>query len=274
MSKLKIHTDVMLTNLENDNNLAIISDIHVDALSKRKEKYAELIKQIAQLKPDFILIPGDIIQSYKASLCNVNYLINEFGQIAPTILSLGNHELKAYRDGLTLDWFHNLVRFNQVYPLYNSSICLNNIQFTGFSPTLKTYLLNNQNNIFYDEFKQAKISFKQDTIFNIMLTHNPNFITEEILQKDSNLANYNLFISGHNHNGCVPSNMEKIFGIRGLIGPYFRPFPNCCRGLFDVYNSKLFISKGYRKITQENILSNKIDSFFSNDVHQLILKKK
>ena len=275
MSKITVHTDMIPTNLEKDINLLIIADMHIDFHSSRKENLKELVQIIEQLNPNYILIPGDSIQSHKSSISNTDFIFKELGNIAPTILSLGNHELEALRDGLNLEWFYNLERFSQVYPLDNSSITIDNIQFTGFSPSLESYLPKTKNpDLFLEELINTSIQIDPNSIFNIMLSHTPDFITDETLRKNLLLASYNLFISGHKHNGCVPEFLEKSFKDRGLIGPYFSLFPNKCRGIIDVYNSKLFISKGYRKITQENVIMNNIDKLFDNDIHQLILTKK
>lgn len=276
MSKIKVQTDTITANLNKDINLAIIADIHIDSLSSHKENFKEFIQTVEQLNPNYILIPGDSIQSHKSSISNADFVFRELGNIAPTMLSLGNHELEALRDGLNLEWFYNLERFSQVYPLDNSSILIDNIQFTGFSPGLEAYLpkTKNQLDLFLEELINSGIQIDPNSLFNIMLTHNPNFITDELLQNNPLLAGYNLFISGHNHNGCLPKFLEKLFKDRGLFGPYFSLFPDKCRGIIDVYNSKLLISKGYRKITQENIIANKIDTTLDHDINRLILKKK
>lgn len=276
MSRLRVHTDVMSTNLKNDKKLVIISDIHDDGLSKRKEKYQELIQTTERLEPNYIVIPGDIIQSHHASITNIDSLIQEFGMIAPTVLSLGNHERGACDHGLSLNWYHELERFSHVYPLDNSDVSFGSIHFTGFNPTLEVYLAKKQqkNNLFIEEFQKAKLTSNRETSMNIMLCHSPEFICKDTLIRDSSLANYDLFISGHNHNGCTPTFMEKIMGTRGLVGPCFTLFPKNCRGLIDVHNSSLFVSMGFRKFTQENAVMDKVDDFFPNDIHQLVLTRK
>ena len=120
----------------------------------------------------------------------------------------------------------------------------------------------------------GNFNIKINALFKIMLTHNPNFITNTLLTTNPSLAEYDLFVSGHNHNGCVPDILDELFYHYGFFGPYFTLFPKKCRGIIDIYNSKLFVSKGYRKFAQENIISNTIDQLYNRDVHQLVLKKK
>lgn len=276
MSKIKLNTNVIYSLLDCDINIVSISDIHDDGKEKRRFQYARLLSSTEVLEPDYILVSGDMIESKNTPLPNIDELVKNLGSIAPTIVSVGNHEKEAERDGLDMDWFYELERHSNVYPLDNKSIILDNIQFTGFNPTLGTYLKkkNERMDAFIEDFKNSKLVPSNDTLLNIMLVHNPEFITMETLTKEEVLKNYHLFISGHTHNGCTPSFMEPFMGHRGLLGPYWTLFPKNCRGLTDIYDSKLFINKGFRKFTQEIKISDIIDHAYPNDVHQLLIKRR
>lgn len=274
MSKIKINTNIIKSTLDNDTKFIIVSDIHDDGLDKRVEKYKKLVDTISIFKPNYILVVGDTIESQNASIKNVENLVEDLGSIAPTILSIGNHERKSVEKGLPLDWFDNLERFPNVYPLNNSSITFNNIQFTGFEPSLEAYLSKNPNDIFVDDYQISKLTPSTKSKMNIMLVHNPEFINNETI-KNAGLKNYDLFISGHTHNGCTPTFMEPLLKQKGIIGPYFKILPNTnVRGITYFDNQKLFVSKGFRKFTPEYKLFNYIDSLYPNDIHELILKKK
>ena len=275
-TNIKINFEQISTNLEENLNILVISDIHIDKFQDNIEYLNKLLSIMSYLNIDYILIPGDLIQTYKVLLSNVNTLIKEFGKIAPTIISIGNHELQAVKNGLNLKWFIDLENFNNVYPLINSSILLNNIQFSGFSPNLDVYFpkTKNKNELFLQEFMNSGIKINSYAKFKIMLSHNPNYINKQTLQNNEVLNNFNLFISGHNHNGCTPLFLEQMFKAYGLFGPYFTLFPSKSRGIININDSNLFISKGFRKFPQENIFMNKLDSLYSNDIHHLVLKKK
>ena len=275
-TNIKINFEQISTNLEENLNILVISDIHIDKFQDNIEYLNKLLSVMSYLNIDYILIPGDLIQTYKVLLSNVNTLIKEFGKIAPTIISIGNHELQAVKNGLNLKWFIDLENFNNVYPLINSSILLNDIQFSGFSPNLDVYFpkTKNKNELFLQEFMNFGIKINSYAKFKIMLSHNPNYINKQTLQNNEVLNNFNLFISGHNHNGCTPLFLEKMFKAYGLFGPYFTLFPSKSRGIININDSNLFISKGFRKFPQENIFMNKLDSLYSNDIHHLVLKKK
>lgn len=252
-----------------------LSDIHDDGKEKRISQYTKLLSCTEELEPDYILVSGDMIESKNTPLQNIDELVKNLGSIAPTILSVGNHEKEAERDGLDMDWFYELERHSNVYPLDNKSIILDNIQFTGFDPTLETYLKRKKKeriDAFIKDFKNSKLIPSKDTLFNVMLVHNPEFITMETLTKEESLKNYHLFISGHTHNGCTPSFMEPFMGHHGLLGPYWTLFPKNCRDMTDIYNSKLFINKGFQKFTQEVKLSDTIDSIYPNDIHKIRVK--
>lgn len=275
-TNIKINFDQISTNLEENLNILVVSDIHIDKFQDNIEYLNKLLSIMSYLKIDYILIPGDLIQTYKVLLSNVNTLIKEFGKIAPTVISIGNHELQAIKKGLNLKWFIDLEKFDNVYPLINTSILLDNIQFAGFSPNLDVYLpkTKNKNELFLKEFMESGIKINSAAEFKIMLSHSPNYINEQTLQNNEVLNNFNLFISGHNHNGCTPLFLEKMFKAYGLFGPYFTLFPSKSRGIINVNGSNLFISKGFRKFPQENIFMNKLDSLYNNDIHHLVLKKK
>lgn len=278
MSKIKINTDILHTLYPYNTKeitIFVLSDLHDDGKEKRVKVYKDLLSCIEKEEPNYIAVAGDIIQSKSASISNVDNFIKDLGTLAPTIVSVGNHEQETVEQGISLDWFHNLERHTNVFPLDNQSITLNNIQFTGFNPNLEVYLKKKRNRIdaFVEDFKKAELTPSRTTDFNIMLTHNPEFITKETLDKEKSLKNYDLYISGHTHNGCTPTFLEPFLSHRGLLGPYWTLFPNNCRKITDIYNSRLFISKGFRKFTQEIALSDAFDQFYPNDVHKLILKK-
>lgn len=274
-TRIKIQHNEIMTNLIKNLNILIISDIHIDMFQNNIEYLDNLLYIISNLKIDYILIPGDLIQSNKVIISNVNTLIKEFGKLAPTIISIGNHELQASAKGLDLKWFLNLEKYNNVYPLKNTSILLNDIQFTGFSPSLNVYLpkTKNKDELFLQEFDKSNITIDSKSKFNIMLSHNPNYINKKVLDNNEILNSFNLFVSGHNHNGCTPLFLENILKYYGIFGPYFTLFPSKSRGIIDVNNAKLFISKGFRKFPQENIFMSKLDNIYSNDIHKLTLKK-
>lgn len=227
MSKIKVNTNVIYSVLNCDINIVSISDIHDDGKEKRKSQYTKLLSSTKILEPDYILVSGDIIESKNTPLPNMDELVKNLGSITPTILSIGNHEKEAEQDGLDIDWFYELERHNNVYPLDNKSVILDNIQFTGFDPTLGTYQKKKEERIdaFIEDFKNSKLVPSNDTLLNIMLVHNPEFITMETLIKEEVLKNYHIFISGHTHNGCTPSFMKPFMGHCGLLGPYWTLFP-------------------------------------------------
>lgn len=277
MSKIKLNTNVIYTFSNSDINFAIVSDIHEDGKEMRPAQYKDLCLLLEKIEPDYILVPGDTMQSKSASIKNINNLVKNLGSIAPTILSVGNHEQETVEEGIPLDWFHNLEKYPHIYPLDNKSVVLNNIQFTGFNPKLEVYLTKKKNRIdaFIENFKKAKLTPSKYTDWNIMLTHNPLFITRETLEKEPTLKDYDLFISGHTHNGCTPSFMEPFLGHHGLLGPYFTLFPKNCRNITDIEKSKVFVSKGFRKFVTPEIKALYImDNIYPKDVHQLVLKRK
>ena len=82
------------------------------------DSFAEVIEASVELKPDFLLISGDLFhaQPLKKELREVNYL---FGRIPQTkiILMAGNHDyLRTKSYYLTMEWEENVYFFRQEEP--------------------------------------------------------------------------------------------------------------------------------------------------------------
>ncbi len=136
-----------------------------------------------------------------------------FGEKAPTIVSKGNHDLYGNNDEISRK-YKSLEEIENVYPLDNEQVKVNDITFTGFSPSLPAYNIMNygpkSNNVFVQDWQNANFKFDEKEL-NILLAHDPITISSnESLQNISDdLKNITMIASGHLHNGFITTAHEK-----------------------------------------------------------------
>ena len=86
--------------------------------------------------------------------------------------------------------------------------------------------------------------------------------------------NYNVIVSGHQHNGCIPSYADIFFpgnrGIMGLSGSKKNLFQKDCRGIKEIdYNTTGIMLPAVSSLPEHPFLN----GFFPPDGKTLILKK-
>lgn len=208
------------------------------------------------------------------------YLLKNLSEIAPVIISLGNHDL-SIKDELELRESFRELKTQNVYPLDNESIEFDDIYFTGYfarrDAYAVSYMSKRKMKIVVDDLKKNNLLAKSDKFSNL-LCHNPYIILSSIIKNEFlNIYDYDLISAGHCHNGMFSFKTEqelinrlegiinrlkdkenirykklinfleslKSFGI--IIGP--APFTLYARGLHDLNGTKLFISRG---VTNQN----------------------
>ena len=167
-----------------------------------------LIKKVNHLKPDLVILGGDIIHKKN----KYNHLVFQYlAQFdAPMISVLGNHD--AYDLKLVLSEFDKL----GVTVLRNEAVLFNGIQIVGYDNTC----VERSNNF---EFN--------DELYTIVVSHSPDFIVDHKIQAD-------IMLSGHLHGGQI-----NFFGLYSPItnSRYKQKF---LHGLKSVEESKIYISSG------------------------------
>ena len=243
-------------------NICLLSDIHFRK-GYSLEKIKLIIEKIKNCNPNYICIAGDLVHDAK----NIGdlELLKEFLQylsaIAPTVMSLGNHDMLTYDNG----WKHYFNdRYFQVFEevqnfnlLDNQTICLGNVQFTGITMPYQYYETENEScNYLMQMCSSLPIELlekKDELLYQIMLFHSPISLLE--VAKKENLKCLNdtdLVLSGHMHGGLTPSILEPILGNHGLIGPTTLKerafFPKNVRGCIDMERFNVIISTGVSKL--------------------------
>lgn len=263
--KLKINKyKIVNDNIKRNISFIVISDLHL-CDSFNNKKLNTIKNKIIKLKPNYLFVAGDIIDSTNFLYTNIklkDFYINWFKEISklvPIFIVLGNHDMlyinkkqkgiKKYKEDIKNDFFDKLADINNIY-VSNKDIYYedDNITLNMLQMPLKYYHKN-----YFKESKLKKELLKLNNTnknkFNILLTHCPIFFDNIDIKKIN--SKYDLIISGHMHGGAIPFDLDKIIpGNRGLVAPSKKLFPKNARGLCKLDNNYLLVSKGITKIQE------------------------
>ena len=251
-----IENDYKIKNPKITNNTKIVSitDIHSNY------NFLNIINELISINPDLIIISGDAIDSIDNPnndliLEILKYLSNNI----PTFISYGNHEtLKFVKcrgvDTHSEEFFDKLKTQTNCIVLNNSSEQFKNLIINSFNlPTDSWYEIGEPKNMFIEEFNK---NYKPDNSkYTILSSHSPNgYLNKKGKINDElrKLLTDTLILSGHNHGGLVPRQIQNflkntpINGI-GLIGPYYKLFFKNAYGYFNTDSTNLIISNGITK---------------------------
>lgn len=297
---MKIHNEIFLLknkDIKRDYTISLISDIHNTKYS-RYEVWTSLIQKVNEQKPDIIIIAGDMFYDsddllYKRGMAKLEYLLYGLLNIAPVYLNYGNHDQKdgkkTKKDKIDR-YFKNLAeKENRFTILNNDVIDYKDLSIIGVTPVYETYYLKYKDKwlkYFTDQLSKVKDNIKNNK-FNILITHTPEVIgnTVDVMDKENKkiLNKIDLFLSGHFHDGLTPRFLQKLIvkkdkGICASEGEtLFKNstirIVNKCRGIHELYNGKLIISRGVRKWCHPNSFFAFVDRFMSKDITTIKIKK-
>ena len=217
--------------------IIVLSDIHFSYIFNL-DILTEIKNYIIKEKADYICMPGDIIDGeYCLNDSNRNTIFldwfKELGKIAPTIISLGNHDFKCENKKVIKHnfFFSKLEKINNVHLLDNKEFEDKKVKIVGYTSIIDYYDQKINNDEYIKDIDKT-FSFKDKSKYNIILCHSPrNISKKEIVNKLKLMDNADLVLSGHMHNGMHLPIIDKIYkGNIGIISPRKKPFPNCARG--------------------------------------------
>lgn len=212
--------------------LALITDIH-------NRRGMEVIRSLEGMKPDLILLAGDLVQRRRSEVRNgeimnrnvalgekqVNVLpfLRDCCAVAPVFMSLGNHEWMLSRLDL------EELRKTGAAVLDNEFVRKGGLVLGGLT-----------SGGFYGYKKKPRCewlgAFEKEPGFRLLLCHDPEYwALKQPFLRDRNI---DLVLSGHAHGGQV-----RIFG-RGLFSPGQGLFPKYTGGMFTGPNGKMIVSRG------------------------------
>ena len=199
-----------------------ISDMH--GYTNRSGRTEKLINEVREQEPDVIFIPGDIFSGGKPweggeKLEKFKEFIKEISEIAPVVLTWGNHDLRGMNEEneeLRINTFQGLSELNpgRVFPLFNDKVTIGDMEVIGIVPEFN--LMENEgmadqlNGIARDKEVETfnkeygdLIEEKPDTLI-VALLHDPHLL--EVSAQGTSLGKLSVvdsFIAGHLHDGYL-----------------------------------------------------------------------
>lgn len=305
--KISLSSDL----INKDYTFSLLADIHNTKYTSLR-LWNKLIEEIRKIKPEIIFIPGDLIYTADDLLDEttkekLKYLLYNLSNIAPVYISLGNHDFKdgkKLKFNNTITYFKSLENDN-LYFLNNESIDFNKeIDIIGFSPRYEAYYPShkqNWNKYFIEDLLKSNIKYNKNK-YVILLTHSPLVIKDiadtidDLLIKTKNenelkkleevkkiLSHINIVLCGHMHDGLIPKYVRKIGlfkGDKGLMAIEGESLRNTfgkvryCRGIHNVLNAKMVITKGVNKWCQPNLVFSTIGRLVAKDITTINLTKR
>lgn len=253
--------------VKEDIRIASLGDIHISRLTGTRDIF-NILDSLYELDPDYICMLGDLIDSPTSleddkKLKELETLLSNSTTIAPTFLVLGNHDFITNRANNIIDmtdetdiWKELTARAN-AHLLNDELYTDNNIAIAGYKQKLDAYMnLYNKrredSKAFFEDFRDKKNLYEDlpKDLPKVLITHSPETIIG--LEDKEILNGYDLIITGHYHNGCVPAIIDNIFPKNaGLITPQKRLFPKNARGIIKLNNGIVMIyNGGWTKIAE------------------------
>ena len=255
-------------NAAKDIRIVSLADVHISRLVGIKD-IDNISESLYELRTDYICMLGDLIDSPKyllddKKLSEVETLLSNSTSIAPTILVLGNHDFAIKRPEKVVDITEETNIWDQLASRHNVHLLTdelykdNRIVIGGYRQKIKAYINLYKKHIedshaFYEDFKTKESLYKglPKDLPKVLIAHSPETILG--LENQNLLNEYNLILTGHYHNGCVPAIIDDIYPrCAGIITPERKLFPESARDIIKLNGGTIMIYNGGRtKITEK-----------------------
>lgn len=230
-----VNYNISSNKIQKEHRYVVLSDLHNKSYG---EKNARLLKKINELKPEAVLIAGDILtakpgKSYEVALDLIGNLAKDY----PIYYGMGNHETRlflypeVYGD-MGERYQRELNKASVSFMKNESREAGDHIRITGLD----------MKRDYYKRFKKYPMdsNYMTDTLgnvredkFEILLAHNPDYF-EEYADWGADLV-----LSGHVHGG-----MMRLPILGGVVSPAFKLFPKYDGGLFQIGKTTMILSRG------------------------------
>lgn len=210
VKELEIYSDKITT----DKKIVVLSDIHIHRVIA-KDKIAQIVERTNKLKPDIIILAGDVVDDNIRKIGEIVDLLGELKAKNGVYFASGNHEFYAgYRDSLIA---LKKLGFKQIE---NSGVDLSDIYLAGI-PDWRT-----AQRIGLLISLDAAFAKAKPNQFKILTSHTPINFGEE--------NNFDLQVSGHTHGG-------QIFPFH-ILSSWHNKY---LAGLYDIENNaQIYVSRG------------------------------
>ncbi|MBO5337748.1 MAG: metallophosphoesterase [Lachnospiraceae bacterium] len=215
----------------------VLADLHNKSYGKNNEK---LLEAIAECKPDFILVAGDIPTAKPGTSLEVAiHLMQELGKMYPVYYGSGNHEhrLKLYPDkyGDMASRYEKALAEAGIHRLVNRHEVLEDCNITVYGSEIDRFYYKRFGvQDMKAEYLPQLLGQPSENEYTILLAHNPDYFPK--------YAEWgaDLVCAGHVHGGMVQIPFLK----KGVVSPNVRLFPKYDGGMFKEGRTTMLLSRG------------------------------
>jgi len=262
-------------NITKDLKICLMADIHF-SLNYPLKKFKTILENIDVNKPDYICITGDIVDyvevTFNSYIENLYNFIRSLAKRSKVIISLGNHDITTFKNKYKYPYLfiENLKHIDNVIFLDNDIYIDNKLCFIGYTESIETY---------YDEYKYSDLVAKEVSNltknigdnYNILLSHNPLYVTsDDTYKKIKNHKKINLILSGHTHNGMLPSFLKTN---SLLITPEKKLYRRYGRGRFVKDMTNVVITGGVIKLSRKSGILRFFNFLYSTNIDYILIDK-
>ncbi|MDO4329604.1 MAG: metallophosphoesterase [Lachnospiraceae bacterium] len=213
------------SKIHQEKRLIFITDVHDKEFGPANEK---LFTEIRRIKPDGILIGGDVMVTKGVGSLEVTFrLLEGLTRIAPVFYGLGNHEmrLRLERDiyGRKYEELLEHARKLGVVMLSDQTVAFGELDISGVNLHSAFYkkLLFEKPVKMPADYLREKLGAAENDRFQILMMHSPMYF------KECREWGADLTLSGHFHGGTI-----RIPGLGGVMTPQLQFFVPWCAGTF------------------------------------------
>ncbi len=222
-----------------------LSDLHHRHMGKNN---CRIVKKIERLRPDVILITGDLVSRdfHRERECrHLQTFLTNLRKVSPVYLSMGNHELELVENG-RYALLAEILEKTDCQMLDDSGISLASktpkeepVYLVGASLHARIY--RDENNRFRNlapySTHQLCEAVGPHKGFTILMAHNPLFLC--IYEK----WGADFVLSGHVHGGII-----RLPWVGGLLSPDRSFFPAFDKGCYEKNRMLMYVTGGIGKI--------------------------
>lgn len=228
-------TEIVTDKIKENCRLVFLSDLHDHEFGKKNER---LLRAIDEVKPDVILIGGDMMVTRDYADLTVSLaLIHELVKRCPVFYGNGNHETRMKRDkknfgGMYDAYVKQLKKMGVTHLSNGTGLFRSDIAITGIDLTHRYYEKFHPAHLRPEEIKRLAGAADRDR-FQILLCHSPLFF-DSCREWGADLT-----LSGHFHGGTI-----RLPYLGGVMTPQFQFFLPWCAGTFEEDGSHMIVSRG------------------------------